>query len=100
MFKTVIIANLSTEQLAYVKNLATENGIIAEYVVESEEVEQPAPSATSLTGAMLDEVATLTGKSVIEIATLASQYGITTVEEALSHEDVPSEIKELLESYL
>jgi hypothetical protein len=99
--KVVIIATLTAQQLQYLQNLATENGITAEYVVEgfaTEEVEET-PSSTPLTGAMLDEVATLTGKTVLEVATIAAQQEITTVEEALAA-DLPSNIKELLENYL
>ncbi len=102
MQRTVIIANLSGEQLAYLRNLATENGIQAEFIVEgvTQEVEQVAPSVTPLTGVMLEEIATLTGKTVLEVATLATSMGISTVQGALAHTDIPSNIKELLENYL
>lgn len=98
--RTVIIANLSAEQLSYLRNLANENGITADFIVEAVLAEEEEQSVTPITGEMLDAIATQTEKSVLEIATLASQWGITTIEDALAHSEVPFSIKELLESYL
>ena len=98
--RTVIIANLTPNQLAYIRNLASEQGIEAEFIVQQEEAEQRVPSSTPITGAMLEEIAQEMGKTVIEVATLAAQYGVETVEEALAHSDVPPAVKQILESYL
>lgn len=98
--RTVIITTLNDEQLAYLRNLATENGITAEFIVEGTQIEEPVTSSTPLTGAMLDQIASTTGKTMLEIASMASQYSITTVEDALANSEIPSSVKELLESYL
>lgn len=103
--RTVIIATLTEEQLSYLKNLANEQGIDAEFIVEGveteEEVEQPAPSHTPITGQILEAIAVSTGKNSIEIAMIASQNGIESVEDALQSDiDIPSEVREILESYL
>ena len=95
-----IVATLTPQQLEYLKNLATQQGINAEFFIGGEEVEQVAPSVTPITGAMLEDVAVLLEKPLLEVAQLANSYGVTTVEEALSHPEIPSNVKELLENYL
>ena len=94
-----IVAELTPQQLEYLKTLASQQGIVAEVFI-GEEVEQVAPSVTPLTAAMLDDVAVLLEKSILEVAQLANSYGVTTVEETLNHPEIPSNVKELLEIYL
>ena len=100
-FKTVIIATLNSEQLNYLKNLATEHDISFEVIVEEivEAVEEEETS-TPITAEMLGEIATATSKTVLEVATLANEKGITTVEDALASSEIPSSLKEILENYL
>lgn len=97
MFKVAIVTSLTDEQLEYVKNLATEKGIDAYFVVENEQ----RSSSTPITGAMMDEIAQTTGQSAIKVLTeLAFKYKVKTIEEALSHDEVPLGVKALLENYL
>lgn len=96
--RTVIIADLTQDQLSYLQNLAAQNGISAEYIVEG--AETASVSVTPITGEMLQAVATELGKTVLEVAAMASQYNIETVEAALAHSDIPSSIKSILEQYV
>ena len=103
--KTVIIANLTQAQLEYLQNLANQHDISIEVIVEGvatstvEEVEET-PTSTPITAEMLGEIAIMLNKTVLEVAALAASLGIETVEDALASSDIPSSVKEVLESYL
>lgn len=100
--RTVIIATLTLEQLEYVKNLANEQNITAEFISEgivTEEEVHPEPT-TPITGEILEAVAAQRGVTVIDVAKAASNWGINTVEEALAHTEVPRDLKEVLENYV
>jgi hypothetical protein len=98
--KTVIIATLTAQQLEYLKGLASQHNISFEIIVEGPQVAvEPAP-ATPITAEMLAAVASNTGKTVLEVAAIANQHNIGTVEDALQNSDIPSSVKEILESYL
>lgn len=96
--RVAIIATLTQDQLGYLQNLAAQNGIEAEFLVERQETAHA--SLTPITGEMLQVVATELGKTVLEVASMASQYGVETVETALANSDIPSSIKSILEQYV
>lgn len=97
MKKVAIFAIISDEQLEFLRKIAEENNVNAEFVVEevqNEEVFHP------ITGEILDVVARNIGKTPMEVALMASQMGISTVEQAIAHKDVPDSIKELLQNFI
>jgi hypothetical protein len=98
--KVAIFAEMTSAQLNYLRSLAQDNNIEARIIVEGESQPQPTPTATPITGEMLSAVAQATDRSALEIAVQASNLGINTVEEALAHTSVSSEIKRILEEYI
>ena len=66
-------------------------------------VSEPEPVHTPLTGDMLDCVAN-SGRTrfnnALDVAAWARERGITTVEDALRHSEVPDGVKALLEQYV
>lgn len=99
--KVAIFAEMTSAQLQHLRSLAQENNIETIFVVEGESQPQPATrTITPITWEMLTAVAAATGRSAVQVAVEASNLGVTTVEEALVHESVPSEVKRILEGYL
>lgn len=96
--KVAFFADITSAQLTYLRNLAQDNNIQVNFVIEGENTS--IPCSTPITGEMLQAVSTQFGKTVLECAILASQYSINTVEEALKNEKVPAEIKAILEGFL
>lgn len=102
MKNVVISATLSETQIEYLRNLAFEQGIEAAFFFEEEQVEeleQIVPH-TPITGEIVDKIAVVTGKTPFEVYALASEHGVTTVQEALAIEGLPSEIAGVLEEYI
>lgn len=99
--KVAIFAELTLPQLNHLRELAEQQGIDANFVVEGEAV-TPAPRTTStpLTGMHFDAAAQATGATAVQIAQQATRFGITTVEEALAHNDIPAAVKHALEATL
>lgn len=93
--RVAIFAEVNEAQLAYLRNLAQENNLSATFVIEGNSTAQ-----TPLTGEMLNAIASETGKTVLEIATLATNWNIKTLQQALEHEDVPAQVKDILYEYL
>lgn len=91
--KVTLCAELNSAQLDFLRRFVRENNDIKFILM----VEQ---TTTPITGEILQAVATQLGKTAIQVAQVASEYDINTVEEALAHESVPSEIKGILEGYL
>lgn len=96
--KVAIFAEVNSQQLDYLRSLAQNNNIDAQFVVEDSTT--TTITETPLTGEMLNAIASETGKTVLEIATLATNWNIKTLQQALEHEDVPAQVKDILYEYL
>jgi hypothetical protein len=101
--KVAIFAILTQEQFNYLHNLASEKGIECQFVVEGDEspitVGRPV-TRTPLTGEMLQTAANAANLTVIEVAQKADELGISTLEDAITHTEIPSAVKSALEEYL
>ncbi len=101
--KVAIFAILTQPQLDYLKNLANEQGIDCQFVCQGDESEITVGrrvTSTPLTGEMLQVAANAAGMSVMQVAAKAAEVGISTVEEALAHNDIPIAVKRALEDCL
>lgn len=106
--RIAIFAEVSAVQLDYLRRylrciqMAAENGIDANIIVEGENPATPARHTTStpLTGVHFDAAASATGATAVQIAQQATRFGITTVEEALAHSEIPANVKRALEATL
>lgn len=97
-FSIIFSCSYSQEQII---GFASSNGIeIEAIVVETSQEESRPETRTEITAGHLAVAANAAGKSVLEIAQLASSLGISTLEEALRHSEVPSNIKQALEELL
>lgn len=101
MARYSIIFNCSYT-LEQIRSFASDNGLQIEAVVaETTSQEESRPETrTEITAGHLAVAANAAGKSVLEVAQLASSLGITTLEDALRHSEVPSNIKQALEELL
>lgn len=99
--RIAIFANVTEDQLAYLRRLAMEYHTDAIIVVEGEAV-TPASRTTRtlLTGVHFDAAARAGGMTAVQVASQAARFGIATVEEALQHPDIPANVKSALEATL
>ena len=97
----IFAEGVNRQQLEYLKQLAANNGIEAQFVIEEADMlPEEEVKSTPITGELLDNLTEQFGRSPLEWAQLAREYGIETIEDALNHERVPSDVKEMLESWL
>lgn len=101
-----MVAVVTATQLEYLRKLALDNGVEAEFFTqvsesESEEVEEEiTPTSTPLTGEMMDKAAQILGSELPYIMGWVLENELKTVEEALASDAVPVGVKSMLESYL
>lgn len=119
--KVAIFAVLTTAQYDYLRDLTERENINCQFVVEGDNspilpslysCATPAwtsilpvrpnslSTATPLTGEMLQAAATDADMSVIQVAQKVAELGISTVEEALAHSEIPAAVKRVLEDCL
>lgn len=101
MYKVAIFAELTPVQLSHLRSLAQENNIQAQFVVEdTEENSTSTIQETPITSDIIYAIAYARGMSFLQVITKIVGWEIETIEDALRHNDVPSSVKEILESYL
>lgn len=96
-FSIIFSADISAEQI---REFAESNNISIEAMVVASVEEPETITETPITGEILEAVASKTDKTVLEVAEMASNMGITTLEEALSSSEVPSEVKSIIEELI
>lgn len=97
--KVAIFAELTLPQFNHLRQLAEQQGIDANIIVEGE---TPATATrrttrTLLTGVHFDAAARAGNMTAVQVASQAARFGIATVEEALQHPDIPAAVKRALE---
>lgn len=95
-----IKARLTDEQVEFLISIAADNGISIKGTGVYSPVQEEEEAPTPITDETLIEVSRLSGRSLVEIVQHKTSLGVETLEEVLEHNEVPQEIKSIVEGLL